>query len=437
MKKAFLFVLLVLTTMVLLFAGGGQEGQASSGGGGSKQNLLFVYSQGWETLLTGQGVAGSRKNILEGLSKDKNIDVQAYHTPTLTEVRDALYRLGPLPSTEEDLIWIPYGVFDDRLAAFLEPMNKYLQDKPLDAYPDDYSKGMLDFFSINGQLYALPWRAGVFNLWYNTRLFEERGIKGPPTTPEELYEVAKQLTHTKPNGEKIYGMAFRHNRGDIYETLALGARMYGGEIITSDRKIVINQEPVIKFLQLLKRLVDEGIMPSNWGQFEASRMMDEGQIAMVCESGISSRYNDPNLSKEAGNWEATFLPLSKELQTPDKSFSDSISFAWAIGILKGSQRKDAAWEAIRYMSQEDNVWEIAVNGNQPARISLMERFSERVPSAKITAEVLKYTRTALPPLRNTTRIIDIIAEHVENVVLRGRDAQNEMDLAAKEIEPLM
>jgi ABC-type glycerol-3-phosphate transport system substrate-binding protein len=430
-----LSALLVLAGIGVLFAGGGSQPAASSGG---KEKLLIVAGQWIEQLLTGQGVAASKKNVLEGLKTDKNIEVEFNYTPATADAQAALFRIGPLPNTEEDLIWVSYMFVDDRLPTMLEPLNKYLQEKPLDGYPTDYSKGMLDTYTFNDQIYCIPFRAGLYNLWWNKRIFEERGIKDPPTTPEELYEVAKKLTYTKPNGEKVYGMSFRNVRIEIWEMLALGARMYGGEIMTPDYKLTINSPAVVKFVQLLKQMVKEGIMPSNWGQFDGLKMAQEGQLAMCAEtSGRTGQFNSPELSKEAGNWMTTYLPLAKEFQTTEKKFSDGITFMWAIGILKGSNQKDTAWEAMRYMLQYDNALETARNGNTPARISVLENLAQEDPAAKIAAEVFRYTRTATPPIRNINRIMDIIGEHVENAVLRDRDPQAEMDLAAKEIAPLM
>ena len=42
-----------------------------------------------------------------------------------------------------------------------------------------------------------------------------------------------------------------------------------------------------------------------------------------------------------------------------------------------------------------------------------------------------------PPLENANEIIDIIGEHMENVVIRGADPQREMDMAARRIAELM
>jgi multiple sugar transport system substrate-binding protein len=298
---------------------------------------------------------------------------------------------------------------------------------------------MLDVYTKDGQLYAIPIRAGVWCFWYNKRIFDERGIAGPPQTPEEIYEIAKKCTYTKPNGEKVFGFASRSTRWDLHEQLAIGARMYGGDLITPDYKIVINQEPVIKFLKLYRRMYEEEIIPPNWGSgLDDGLLFREGRSAISMNSNNQGGYfNDPATSNEAGNIYPAYYPLDRELQTDSKKISDSMSFCWAISILKGSTQKDAAWETIRYLLQKDNAIEMAKNRNVPSRISVLEGQAQSDPGAKIAAEVFKYARPALPPLENGNQIIDLIGEHMENVVIKGADPQREMDLAAREIAALL
>ncbi|QQO09946.1 ABC transporter substrate-binding protein [Breznakiella homolactica] len=436
MKKALLLAGCLIITAGLVFAGGDKD-SAKAGG---KEKLIIVAGSFVQNNLTGAGM-GTGRNLVEQLNTEKNIDLEFFVTPSTAEQQQILFRVGSLRNTEEDLIYVFQSMADDRITGLLEPLNSYMTEKPLDGYPSDYSQGMLDIFTKNGQLYAIPIRAGVWNIWYNKRILDERGIPGAPKTPEEIYEYAKQATYTKPSGEKVYGFVSRGTRWDLHEQLAIGARMYGGDIITPDYKIVINEQPVIKFLQLYRKMYVEGIMPPNWNSMtgeDADRLLKEGRGALSLGSAnYGPRYNDPATSNEAGNIVPAFVPLAKELWTADKQISDSMSFTWAIAILKGSTQKEAAWDTIRFLTQQDSAIEMAKNENAPSRISVLEWQSSGDPGAQIAAEVFKYTRAALPPLENGNQIIDIIGEHMENAIIHGRDPQAEMNTAAKRIAELM
>jgi len=436
MKKTILIVMVVLIGTGILFAGGGQ----SSSAGGAK-SIIYLVSNPSEAVITGRGVDNPGKNLVEEFEKELGIKVEFTAGATGTdEAQTRLFRVGSLSRTEEDVISVLHSFADDRITGLLEPLNKYLQEKPLDGYPGDWSKGMLDVYTKNGQIYSIPARAGVWCFFYNERIFKERGIAGPPQTPEEFYEIAKQATFTRPNGEQVFGYSVRSGTWNMHEQLAIMARMYGGDLITPDYKIVINQAPVIKGLQLYRRMFQEGIIPPAWSAagFDSNIYMREGRAALTMGGHTDGlAHNNANQSKEAGNIKAAYFPLARELWTADKRISDSMSFTWALGILKGSQRKDAAWDFIRFLSRNDSAIEMAKNNNAPAKLSALDFQAQSYDGAAIAKEVFKYTRSALPPLENANQIIDIIGERMENVVIRGMDPQTEMDAAAREIAPLL
>jgi multiple sugar transport system substrate-binding protein len=432
MKRLCLVSVSLLLLVANLFAAAQPEG---------KQPLIFIPGGFAENHLTGKGLEKPGRDLKAEFEKKEGIQVTFAPASTggTGGHQTRLFQIGSLPKTEEDIIMVLHSMADDRIATLMEPLNKYLSEKPIQGYPDDYSKGMLETYTKKGLLYALPARAGVWCLFYNKRIFNERGISGPPQTPEELFEVAKKATYTKPNGEKVYGYATRGGRWDHHEQLAILARMYGGDLITPDYKIVVNQPPVIKGLAIYRKMYQEGIMPPNWDStLDSATYMRQGRCAISAgghTDGIG--YNSTTQSVEAGNVFAAPFPLAKELQTPTRKISDSMSFMWAFGIFKGSDQKNAAWDLIRFLSQPDSAIETTKNGNAPARISALEYQAKEYDGARVAVDVFKITRPALPPLENANEIIDRIGERMENVVLKGLDAQSEMDQLAKEIAALL
>ena len=433
MRKSLTLIVLSLLAISMVFASGTEEV--------GNQDITMVTQSFAQNNITGTGL-GTGDNLLEGMKEELGIGLNFIISNGTDEQQQMLFRIGALPETEEDLFYILQSMADDRIVNYLEPLNKYLEEKPLDGFPEDYSEGMLADFTIDGNLYAIPIRSGVWNIWYNQRILEERGITELPSTPEEIYEIAKACTYTLPSGEKVYGFASRGTRWDLHEQLAIGARMFGGDIITPDYEVVINEEPVIKFLELYRKMYAEGLMPPNWNNMtgnDADQMLKDGRAALSLGSAnYSPRYNNPETSREAGNILPCEIPLAAELQTEDKKYSDSISFTWAISILKGSDQKDLAWDVIRYLTSDYASVELAKNENAPARMSVLDWQAESGDAGALVASAtFPRTRSALPPLENSGEIIDIIGEHMENVVIKGMDAQTEMDIAASKIEALI
>jgi multiple sugar transport system substrate-binding protein len=297
-------------------------------------------------------------------------------------------------------------------------------------------------------------------MWYNKKIFAERGVSGPPKTAEEFYDIAKKLTHTSASGAKVFGWSCRGDLGHAGQMLSIMARMWDGDVITPDFKITVNEAPVINALKLMRRMYAEGIMPPDWhtyGYAGSIKIFREGNVGMVLEesnywptfndpegmvleaSNYWPTFNDPEKSKIAGNAVVAPYPYSAKLATSKRDFSAGSSWFWAQGILKGSEDKDLAYEFIRHLASQDSAMNMALSGNPPARIDVLSdpKYLDINPGAKIDAMVAPYTKTWIPAFPKNKAVGDIVSEHVHNVVVQGKDPQQEMDEAAKRLTPLL
>lgn len=74
-------------------------------------------------------------------------------------------------------------------AKLFAPLNDMLDQNGLKA---TFQEGLLDFYSFDGNTYALPDGNNIAVVYYNKELFEQAGVK-VPTTYEEMLEVVKTL----------------------------------------------------------------------------------------------------------------------------------------------------------------------------------------------------------------------------------------------------
>lgn len=75
-------------------------------------------------------------------------------------------------------------------AGLFAPLNDMLDQNGL---KDTFQEGILDFYSFDNNVYALPDGNNVGVMFYNKKLFEQAGISATPTTFEELIEDVKTL----------------------------------------------------------------------------------------------------------------------------------------------------------------------------------------------------------------------------------------------------
>jgi raffinose/stachyose/melibiose transport system substrate-binding protein len=75
-------------------------------------------------------------------------------------------------------------------AKLFAPLNDMLDQNGL---KDTYQSGLLDYYSFDGNVYALPDGNNIEVVYYNKELFEQAGIKDTPTTFDELLQDVKTL----------------------------------------------------------------------------------------------------------------------------------------------------------------------------------------------------------------------------------------------------
>ena len=87
---------------------------------------------------------------------------------------------------------------------------RLVQGGLIPALPDNLaeyvrSEAYNDFFvenaSFDGNVYGVPLFRGQGALFYNTAMFEEAGLPGPPQTMEEYIDYANQLTVRDDSGK--------------------------------------------------------------------------------------------------------------------------------------------------------------------------------------------------------------------------------------------
>ncbi|MFC5402246.1 extracellular solute-binding protein [Cohnella soli] len=74
-------------------------------------------------------------------------------------------------------------------ADLFAPLNEMVEKNGL---KDTFQAGILDYYSFNGNLYALPDGNNIALIYYNKKMFQEAGAK-VPTTFEELVDTVKLL----------------------------------------------------------------------------------------------------------------------------------------------------------------------------------------------------------------------------------------------------
>ena len=343
---------------------------------------------------------------------------------------ERLFREASLSETSVDVGFVLNTQATERMARLFEPLGGLPPiDDPADVFP-----GLMHGLAVGGAQYGIPFRHASSGLHYNTTLFAERGIAGPPTTIEDMIAAAKRCSYVRTDGTRVSGLVMG---GLGYADIIAFVRAWDADYITADMHVVADQPPMIEAVSSLRDLYAAGALPRNITAIngeDVNPWMQTGRAAMIIGAmGRNAIYNDPAKSKFPGQIKTIPIPVARALQGKYDVAPTKVEF-WGMAMPRTSQRKELAWSLIRAMSTKDSAIRAALNGNGPVRESAYDdqRLRQALPYADDERRVLKVSRVAIPAFDNAAQAGDLLQEEVQAAVLGMKTPQQAMtDLTAR------
>ncbi|HEX2184235.1 MAG TPA: sugar ABC transporter substrate-binding protein [Chloroflexota bacterium] len=319
------------------------------------------------------------------------------------------------------------------------------KDSKFDIKP--YFKSMLDAFTVDGKLYALPTHAhyGTHVLYYNKNLTDAAGVKIPDDgnwTQEEFIEAAQKLTR---RGEDVWG--YWPSWG-FSEFGVFWLRQFGAEFLDEPGKKLLMDtaearaafqwvyDSQVKFQVIddLYRVVQGAPLGlgGNRGLFAM------GRLAMHATTpGLVAEYKKPNT--EEIKFEAGIALFPKG---PGGRRGTQASGS-GMGLTK-TDKQDAVWEWLKFVTNKDNgveqvfggagspggrtdVWNDAklLKERDPIYSTIIKAFPQGAGSLRFPAnfrytELLRVVNTELDVFfKGQTSVSDALAKATQagNVVL--------------------
>jgi multiple sugar transport system substrate-binding protein len=329
---------------------------------------------------------------------------------------------------------IPAGEGPDVVQLFYGWLNDYVEAEliaplPVDAFPPETIRSeffpMVQAMEKDGQYMALPTAVRSLALFYNTRLFEEAGIDGPPKTLDELVEIAKALTKTDASGNITQvGITTGMNAQDHHWVREVLVRQFGGSPYTDDYQTVTYNDEAgaaalqwYADLQTVHGVTQAGFMDQPQAAFKAGR----------AGMHIDGSFRIGALDKTRGlEWAVTELPAG-----PDGLKSNYSSY-WVNAITTKAQgeKEAAALKFLAFITSDEamQIWLDTV-GELPAK-----------PSAALTDENkanpvfgpfirgLSYARTTI--FANESGQRQVLMDAMQRILLENQSATDAIAAAA-------
>lgn len=233
----------------------------------------------------------------------------------------------------------------------------------------------------NGKTYCIPLFTERPVLFYRADLLEANGFE-PPKTYEEMMEIAKFFDD---DANKLYGFLERGAGNASVTQFVTFIRGFGGDYQSADYKTAtINTPEAMKAYEyygdMLGKYGPPGVLSMNWG--ETSNLFCEGL-------GVMRIDNDSTFGNAVNPDKSVVWDKVKFAAVPDDPAGKSVCNVapWALMIPASSQRKDTAWEFIKWATSKEMAVGAMQYGQFSARQSAWSnpRATEKLPVTLVQA----------------------------------------------------
>lgn len=352
------------------------------------------------------------------------IEYYMWEDPTYTNIVDAYGATAD--SVTVNVEQIASGDYETKLATLLAggvEMDAYMQKRQVDMFAHlangyiaplddlieasgfdiDAISSYADQITVDGSVYAIPFRGASYYTYYNEKVFEARGVPTPDTyvadgqwTWAKFEEVANQLA--TGDGE-IYG-GIMYTWGSVQTPAAHQA---GDQFITGDGEIDISPA-VIEGFRMRKRLEESGaiipLLELKVTKTHYSQAFYAGNAGMLIIGEwfpgfmIQGRDDDLLNGYTWDDWGVTRLPCD----LPEYTSHGASTFNH---VHARSDRKEAAFDFISWMGGPEGAEVVAANGFLTPMVTpgVMAAFEESLPTAE-AVEAFTEPRIVRAPFYN-------------------------------------
>jgi len=229
---------------------------------------------------------------------------------------------------------------------WLTDMTEYVADD--DYNWDDFQSSARDAVTLDDVVYGVPVMTERHVVYYRSDLLEAAGIAVPETL-DELEDAAAQLDDPD-NG--FYGIAMRGAKVPLVTQFSSFLYSYGGDFQDEDGNASVDTPEAIEAAEFYGNLLKEYGPPgaTNMGWVEASAIFAQGNAAFYLDAD-SQAYTFLDASNSAVVDTVAYAAFP---EGPAGAHPYNI-VPQTVGINAFSEKKDAAWDFIKYVTNEENT----------------------------------------------------------------------------------
>jgi multiple sugar transport system substrate-binding protein len=430
MKKSLLAAAALGAAVALGVSGCAPAGSDGSDGGAQELTFLTHWGPDQVSMLEEAGAAFTEEH------PDITVKVQAVPFGNLLST---LRTQGASPDGPTIVgiydAWLPELVRDGLAAA--------APDEVASDVEANWPASVVSAATVDGTVYGVPNEIDLYQLNYNTALFEAAGIAEPPADWSALTADAAALATGDQQG---LGLITNWNSGVVHPFLSLLASN-GGTFLNEDGTASELTSPeAIETAELYQQLVDAGSTDPAMSTANANTTgpyLDafvNGKTGMIIMANWWESALRDGMGDAFANVATAPIPVG-----PSGSESSSISYSWMTMVngKAGDAKQAAAWEFLSYL----NGTESGENGSSamadilmsmgilPSRTSDIEAHQDALATPFLTSYVdALASATPFPTVLGGPAATDALQRQLEALINGQVDAATAMETAAKDVD---
>jgi multiple sugar transport system substrate-binding protein len=322
-------------------------------------------------------------------------------------------------------------------ARWYEPLDRYIRSDLTAPEWDsaDFFSNIVKIHSVGGEQIGVPITIELQALFYNKAMLQAKQLQVPRTL-DEMLAAAKALNDPKNN---VAGYVSRGDGVQAVYTIAPYLFAFGGRWLDERGNPELASAPFVNALKFYGEILRAGGPPNIVGmQWKATYpLFQQAHAAMFTDAtNFFAYFKDPSQSKIVDQVGVASLPAG-----PSGSHSTVIS--WGPAIAASSNKKEAAWYAIQYLtSKQMSAAAVEATHLPPSRQSV---YGSEVYTKSVSADLVQTLKDEIPnAVPNGANPLVVPVPEVRSAignaivsVLQGGDAEKAATAAQKQVVQIL
>lgn len=296
--------------------------------------------------------------------------------------------------------------------------------------------GMIEGLTVDGGLYALPYRSDFWLLYYNKDIFDKAGVDYPSNdmTMDQWADLAEKLT-SGFGSNKVYGSLLHTWRS----TVELPAILDGKHTLDGGSYAFLKP-----YYERVLKLQADGAIPS-YASLKTSKTHYSGPFfnGTVAMLPMGSWFIGTQIAKvESGESKATNWGLAKYPHPDGVAAGTTASTVTSLGVSVNSKHKEQALDFVKFVAGPEGAAILADTGTIPAlrddNVIAKITSTPGFPSDPGSKEAMKTGQTYLEmPVNLKAAQIEVVLNRAHDEIMTNNvsvdDGLKEMDDGVKAI----